>query len=68
MLKNIFTLILMFYANMMFAQQQLKLWYKEPAKIWEETLPLGNGRLGMTPDGGVAKEKIVLNSGNCLYE
>lgn len=61
MLKNIFTLILMFYANMMFAQQQLKLWYKEPAKIWEETLPLGNGRLGMTPDGGVAKEKIVLN-------
>ncbi|MBZ4189158.1 glycosyl hydrolase family 95 catalytic domain-containing protein [Niabella beijingensis] len=39
----------------------LNLWYNQPAKIWEETLPLGNGRLGMTPDGGVTKETIVLN-------
>lgn len=37
------------------------LWYDEPASIWEETLPLGNGRLGMMPDGGIAKERIVLN-------
>lgn len=37
------------------------LWYDEPAAQWEETLPLGNGRLGMMPDGGVAKEHIVLN-------
>lgn len=39
----------------------LRLWYNRPAAQWEETLPLGNGRLGMTPDGGVAKETIVLN-------
>jgi alpha-L-fucosidase 2 len=39
----------------------LKLSYTQPAKMWEETLPLGNGRIGMTPDGGVYKEKIVLN-------
>ena len=37
------------------------LWYDEPAAQWEETLPLGNGRLGMMPDGGVTKEHIVLN-------
>lgn len=37
------------------------LWYDSPASIWEETLPLGNGRLGMMPDGGVGKETIVLN-------
>ena len=37
------------------------LWYDEPASLWEETLPLGNGRLGMMPDGGIAKERIVLN-------
>jgi len=37
------------------------LWYDEPAQIWEETLPLGNGRLGMMPDGGVSEERIVLN-------
>jgi alpha-L-fucosidase 2 len=39
----------------------LRLWYDQPAAAWEETLPLGNGRLGMMPDGGVGKEKIVLN-------
>lgn len=45
-----------------FAQKQtLKLHYNKPAATWEETLPLGNGRLGMMPDGGVSSEKIVLN-------
>lgn len=39
----------------------LKLWYQKPASQWEETLPLGNGRLGMSPDGGVNNETIVLN-------
>lgn len=39
----------------------LQLLFNEPAGQWEETLPLGNGRLGMTPDGGVVNEKIVLN-------
>lgn len=39
----------------------LRLWYNRPANQWEETLPLGNGRLGMTPDGGITKENIVLN-------
>lgn len=44
-----------------FAQQPLKLWYDKPAQMWEETLPLGNGHLGMTPDGGFFTEKITLN-------
>lgn len=39
----------------------LALWYEQPAAQWEETLPLGNGRLGMMPDGGIGHEKIVLN-------
>ncbi|SHN40603.1 glycoside hydrolase N-terminal domain-containing protein [Chitinophaga sp. CF418] len=39
----------------------LELKYDKPAKEWEETLPLGNGRLGMMPDGGITTEKIVLN-------
>ena len=38
-----------------------QLYYTSPAAIWEETLPLGNGRLGMMPDGGVFCEHIVLN-------
>lgn len=35
--------------------------FTSPATIWEETFPLGNGRLGMMPDGGIEKESIVLN-------
>ena len=37
------------------------LYYHAPAQLWEETLPLGNGRLGMMPDGGLGCEHIVLN-------
>ena len=39
----------------------LRLWYDRPATQWEEAIPLGNGRLGMGPDGGVGEENIVLN-------
>lgn len=42
-------------------KQELKLWYTTPARMWEETLPLGNGRLGAMPDGGVLRENITLN-------
>ena len=35
--------------------------FDSPAEMWEETLPLGNGRLGAMPDGGILKEKIILN-------
>lgn len=38
-----------------------QIYFTSPAKIWEETLPLGNGRLGMMPDGGINHERIVLN-------
>ena len=32
-----------------------------PAQLWEECFPLGNGHLGMMPDGGVEEETITLN-------
>jgi len=47
--------------NQNISDPNLRLHYTSPAKLWEETLPLGNGRLGMMPDGGVNKEHIVLN-------
>lgn len=37
------------------------LWYQQPALIWEETLPVGNGRMGMMPYGNPSNEKIALN-------
>jgi len=42
-------------------QQNLRLWYNHPAASPEECVPLGNGRLGAMPNGGVIKENIVLN-------
>ncbi|MDR2148507.1 MAG: glycoside hydrolase family 95 protein, partial [Tannerella sp.] len=44
-----------------------KLWYRQPAKVWEEALPLGNGRLGAMVFGGVADERIQLNE-NTLWD
>ncbi len=35
--------------------------FDEPARIWEETIPLGNGRIGLMPDGGIYRENITLN-------
>ena len=39
----------------------MKLWYVEPAKIWEEALPIGNGRLGAMVFGGIVSETLQLN-------
>lgn len=41
--------------------QDLKLWYKQPAAIWTEALPVGNGRLGAMVFGGVDEELLQLN-------
>ncbi|GAB3808593.1 glycoside hydrolase family 95 protein [Spirosoma humi] len=40
----------------------LKLWYNKPADaVWENALPIGNGRLGAMIYGNVARETIQLN-------
>jgi len=38
-----------------------KLWYNQPATIWEEALPIGNGRIGAMIYGKPANELIQLN-------
>lgn len=40
---------------------QLKLWYDEPSKIWEDALAVGNGRIGGMVYGGTTREIIKLN-------
>ena len=42
-------------------QSELKISFDSPALMWEETLPLGNGRIGAMPYGGILEEKIILN-------
>ena len=44
-----------------YGQSDLKLWYKGPARNWNEALPVGNGRLGAMVFGRVEEELIQLN-------
>ena len=40
------------------ARRPLTLWYRQPANLWVEALPLGNGHLGAMVFGGTAHERI----------
>jgi alpha-L-fucosidase 2 len=42
-------------------QGEWVLWYRQPARRWEEALPVGNGRLGAMVFGGAGREQIQLN-------
>ena len=42
-------------------QQPMQLWYNKPATYFEESLPLGNGRLGALIYGNPQKDIIQLN-------
>jgi len=37
------------------------IWFNKPAGIWEEALPLGNGKLGAMIYGGTVRDQIALN-------
>ena len=41
--------------------ENLKLWYSKPASVWNEALPLGNGRLATMVFGDPVNEKLQLN-------
>ena len=43
------------------ANDKLTLWYDQPAKDWNEALPVGNGRLGAMIFGRVDEEVFQLN-------
>jgi len=38
-----------------------RLWYDKPAEVWEDALPIGNGRLGAMVFGRTTLERIQLN-------
>ena len=41
--------------------KDLKLWFAQPARTWEEALPVGNGRMGAMIHGGIDIEELQLN-------
>ena len=43
------------------AQQPMKLWYNQEARFFEESLPIGNGKLGALVYGGAEDNLIYLN-------
>ncbi|MEO8239320.1 MAG: glycoside hydrolase family 95 protein [Flavobacterium sp.] len=66
MQSNSFYKLLVFFAFALFcgkitAQSNHVLWYDKPAEYFEESLVLGNGKLGATVFGGVNSDKIYLN-------
>ena len=63
-MKRIFVFILVLLELLVadvFAQQELKLWYQQPAVKWVEALPLGNGKIGAMIFGGVREDLIQMN-------
>jgi alpha-L-fucosidase 2 len=48
-------------AASLLAQSPLTLWYRQPAKLWVEALPVGNGKLGAMIFGGVTNERVQFN-------
>ncbi|MEO5681262.1 MAG: glycoside hydrolase family 95 protein [Chitinophagaceae bacterium] len=63
-MKHIVWISLILIYCTVFSQNKtgLKLWYKQPSgKIWENALPIGNGRLGAMIYGNVEKEIVQLN-------
>lgn len=61
MIKKVIAILIVLAPFHVLSQRNLKLWYKKPAKVWTEALPVGNGRLGAMVFGGVGKELIQLN-------
>src|SRR6187455_774827 len=43
------------------APSPLTLWYKQPAILWTDALPVGNGHMGSMDFGGVSHERIQFN-------
>src|SRR5580765_6687156 len=41
--------------------QELKLWYSQPAEKWTDALPIGNGRMGAMVFGRIVDERIQFN-------
>jgi len=62
-MKKIFHFIFLFSicSSPLVAQKQLTLWYKQPARNWNEALPIGNGRIGAMIFGRPENELIQLN-------
>ena len=56
-----FLFVCQIFGSSVFAQSDHILWYNKPAKHFEESLVLGNGKVGASVFGGVQSDQIYLN-------
>lgn len=63
MKKPLFFLLIIISAscNITNRDSALRLWYDKPATVWEEALPVGNGRIGGMVYGDPYREQIQFN-------
>ena len=59
--RQILTALLLVFAASAMAQNQHNLWYDQPAQMWTEALPIGNGHLGAMVYGTPANDRLQLN-------
>jgi alpha-L-fucosidase 2 len=65
----IFTVLIAFFSTYAWSQStsdDLIIRYDQPAKRWNEAIPMGNGFMGAMVFGDVIRERIQLNEGT-LY-
>jgi len=58
---SFFLSLILLAAQTTTAQSPVKLWFDEPAAYFEESLVLGNGKMGASVFGGVESDQIYLN-------
>jgi alpha-L-fucosidase 2 len=58
---GLLALVLSALAPVARGQDAVTLWYRKPANLWTDALPVGNGHLGAMVFGGVAHERIQFN-------
>lgn len=51
----------MLTGDCLFGQSDSILWYNKPAQYFEQSLVLGNGKMGASVFGGISSDKIFLN-------
>ena len=58
-----FLIVIVFLSSLNLSAQdkKLKMWYDKPAIIWNEALPVGNGRIAAMIYGDPLNEKLTLN-------
>ncbi len=59
--KLLFLFVFFSFEGIVSAQSDHILWYKQAADYFEESLVLGNGKMGATVFGGIDSDKIYLN-------